>query len=167
MRGWRLTLEQINAARRLRFDSHMSWRNIGRELGCDAETVQRTIDPQYDHHKRAVYARRKVEIAKAREAARERKERWRRKRAESPVVGPIRSDDNENHHEFILRRQTLRSDTAFSRAMTAAIRNKQESASIGIDNRPSSPDARYCPARGLTLSSASVTGSSAGMCAES
>jgi hypothetical protein len=153
---WRMTREQRAIARILRFEEHASWRKIGKQLGCDAETVQRAIDPQFERHKREVYQRRKEELARLRES------RAKVRRASALEANPHRAPVEEQ--DYYLRRRVVKSDKAFCEAMRGAIGCGQEHASIGIDTRPSSPDARYHPRRGVSAFSA--TGSPAGMCSD-
>lgn len=157
---WRLTLEQINIARRLRFDDQMGWRKIGERLGCNEETVQRAIDPDFEAHKRMVYRLRKERLARLRaSSARKTLKGLSRLRVEPPKDKPTAHDE-----EFIRRRAVLKADQAFSAAMNLAIRAGAETASVGVVTQASSPDARFHPARGIH--SFSLIGSSSGLCAD-
>jgi hypothetical protein len=145
-----ISAADLDLARSLRA-SNMPWRDVGKRLGCACETIRRKLDPEFNAH---CFLRR-VE------------RRHREALLNNSLVGVVikkpapddQSDTRYNAHR--------RADIAFQLSMKRAIASGEETASIGIDKRPSSPDARYTPSRGLALSSGSVMGSSAGMCAES
>ncbi len=159
-KGWRLTLEQINTARILRFEQRWTWRRIAAQFKCSCEPIQRAIDPKYDLYKRERYQLRKEELQRIR--VEERIKSGKIGRPRGPAVKNPLPDSDEAI--FRTRRALLKADKSFCDAMALAIRTGQESASIGVDRQPSSPDARYHPMRGMQ--NFSVTGSPAGMCAD-
>ena len=64
------TEAELNLARSMRGDSAYSWRAIGRELRCDAETIRCAIDPGYAAERMSgISERRRERNAKAKAAA--------------------------------------------------------------------------------------------------
>lgn len=159
--GWRLNLQQINEARRLRFELDWSWRALSRHFKCDDETVRRYIDPEFELHKRAKYEARKQMRHSARETAATIAERREKLKAAYLEAEKKAEAGDET---LASRRQNIRADTAFREAMRHAIRRREENAPIGTQKQSSTDSPRFTPSRGI--SSFSSTSSPAGMCAD-
>lgn len=154
---WRLN-EQDIANGRILHGQGMSWKRIGASLKCDAETIRRIIDPDFDKRGRGL--------------VRSQNRKIRAYRAELKAQGlGVAECDNEIDERFASTtdsneayKRARRENDRFRRAMLLALHTKQEFCPVGVDTRPSSPDARYRPTRYIPTFSS--IGSPAGMCAD-
>lgn len=152
-KAWRLS-EQDIAQGRILHGQGVSWKRIGEALKCDAETIRRVIDPDYDKRGRGLV---RVHNRKIREERALLQSMW----IEPPlddVAGRSTTDTNE------ATKRAIRGNERFRRAMLLALHSKKERCPVGVDTRPSSPDGRFRPARYIPQFSS--TGSPAGMCAD-
>lgn len=162
-----LTAEQVSAGRRMREEHGTSWYAIGRSLGCDPETIQRALDPQFAERKRAANAKR---LATRHERRKRLTNLGAKKYAEPKakrserLTRAERHDSESNIDEASARRSAVRQDVAFVDAMTKAVRMERETCPIGVDTRPSTTDPKFVSSRGSGL--LSINGSPAQMCAD-
>lgn len=158
-----LTAEQVEAGRRMREEHGTSWYQVGRNLGCDHDTIRRALDPLYDERRRAARAKRwqtrKDKGLTVKERCAQFKPKTSHKRPQRKMA-----DYESTAEETSARRRATRQDTAFIDAMTKAVMTEREACPIGVDTRPGTHSPRLVEPR--SNGARTLFGSSSQMCAD-
>lgn len=161
-----LTAEQVHAGRRMREEHGTAWYTIGKNLGCDPETIRRALDPQFAELRREAQAKRlKTRYEKMTLGGVVRRcATFRPKRS---LVRPKATEERDYEpttEERSARSRATKRDEAFVNAMTKAVRMERENCPIGVDKRPGTVSPRLMDSNSNLART--LFGSSAQMCAD-